>query len=134
MTMFTTSAQDQDQERAEARRQWIADHGSSHLQRLVAEGIECTATYAEEWLARERPDWRTYRSREGAVNPPHDPPAAALDLLDAARKGEPEARLVEWWSADVVCVGYTCMAYVDGEAIVYRVGDDGTPPLCTEEV
>src|SRR5581483_2250467 len=90
-----------ERERAEAERAyvadreaWIAEHGSSRLRRLVAEGIEHDAVYRDERLAMERPAWQWSRldgNLPGAE--PRNAPEEALDLLDAARADDPDAVL-----------------------------------------
>lgn len=78
------------------RAEWIAQHGSLRLQRLVAEGIEHSAVYYDERLAFELPGWVWYNSVSGDYADPRNAPASALALLDRARAVAPAARLVYW--------------------------------------
>lgn len=131
--------------RADAERvEWIRKYGSRRLQRMLEEGIEHTATYRDERLALERPEWRYSNDLPGRPDEPRNPPEEALDLLDEARKTVPDARLV-YWMAERPCDdceagycaahddryvrGYTCEAWFLGRQIIYRVADDGTPPV-----
>lgn len=78
------------------RAAWIEAHGSERLKRCVAEEIECDAIYRDERLAAERPGWGFTQGLPGDYSDPRNPPEAALDLLDEARKAEPEAELFYW--------------------------------------
>jgi hypothetical protein len=78
---------------------WIAAHGSPHLRRCIAEGIECRSSYQDERLAAERPGWRWYDDVRGTFEAPSNPPAEAFALLDAARKIAPDAKL-GWYTAE----------------------------------
>lgn len=133
--------------RADAERvEWIRKYGSRRLQRMLEEGIEHTATYRDERLALERPEWRYVSQVRGRYEEPRNPPEAALDLLDEARKTAPDARLVYWMVErscedcaagdcrdhdDRYVCGYTCMASFLDRDIVFRMADDGTPPVGT---
>jgi len=72
---------------------WIRAHGSSRLQRLLAEDIPLAATYRDERLAMERPGWRWEEANE-ETDDLRDATEAALDALDAVRaSGVSDARL-----------------------------------------
>lgn len=129
-------------EAAAQRIAWIGQHGSARLKRLLFEGIEHDAVYRDERLGAERPGWRyDVQGLPGTASDPRNPPEAALDLLDEARKTAPDARLVYWtvdedWDdyGDKVVdekYGYTATAKFLGLNIVYRVADDGAPPVVT---
>jgi hypothetical protein len=75
---------------------WIVQHGSEHLRRLWAEGIECRKLYLRERVAVELPGWRFSSQVPGYYEKPSNPPLSALKLLDEARTLRPEARLVRW--------------------------------------
>jgi hypothetical protein len=81
-----------EEEAAAERAQWIERHGSSRLKRLVAEKIEHEAVYRDERLAIDRPGWE-WEPVPMRLSEPRNPPEAALDLLDAARKTDPAATL-----------------------------------------
>ena len=79
---------------AAERADWISTHGSARLRRLVAENIEHEATYRDERLALTRPGWQwETQMRPVKITEPRNPPEAALNLLDQARKTEPLAKL-----------------------------------------
>lgn len=69
------------------RREWIAVHGSDHLQRLDREGIELDKVYRDERLELEAPGFIWAR-----ILPKHDlrdalnPRPEHIELLDEARK------------------------------------------------
>lgn len=134
-----------DEQRADQEREaWIRAHGSRRLKRMLEEGIEHRATYRDERIAMERPDWRYKLDVPGRAEEPRNPPEAAFDLLDEARETAPDARLV-YWLAERDCEecesgyctdhddhyirGYTCVASFLGLDIVFRIADDGTPPV-----
>lgn len=129
----------QEAQAAEERAAWIEAHGSPRLKRLVAEGIEHDAVYRDERLALERPGWRWDRDVPGSADDPRNAPMSALELLDEARETDPDAELVYWTVHEeddedddgepVMVRGYTCVAEFLGRRIVYRVADDGTPPI-----
>lgn len=135
------AAAEADQDRIE----WIREHGSPRLRRLLEEGIEHGAVYRDERLAMERPGWRY--NEHWIAQEPRNAPMKALELLDDARQTAPDARLV-YWTATLPCDdcededdcyceveevrGYTCEAEFLGRKIVYRVEDDGTPPVLAE--
>lgn len=125
------------------RAAWIEAHGSPRLRRLLAEEIEHEAVYRDERLALERPGWRWDTITGTQQHEPRNAPDSALDLLDEARKLAPDARLV-YWTVDeapddeyedvsrVAVRGYTCEAKFMGSTIVFRVDEDGTPPVVLE--
>lgn len=80
----------------EVRNQWIAEHGSTRLQRMAAEEIECERVYLDERLALERPGWQWYQQADGDYDDPRNPPEEAFAMLDQARQVEPTAKLVYW--------------------------------------
>lgn len=80
---------------------WISQHGSTRLQRLVAEGISCHDTYRREResydaaefdraLANERPGWKKATS---SIEPVSDVGERSFALLDVARRVAPAAKL-----------------------------------------
>jgi len=137
-----------ERERAEAaeREEWVREHGSPRLRRLLEEEIEHGAVYFDERLAAERPGWS-----ENAAIPTREPrnaPEEALGLLDEARKTAPDAKLV-YWVAYLPCEycdededdcrceidevrGYTAEATFLGRKIVYQVDEDGVPPVVVD--
>lgn len=127
-------------EDAEATKQciWISEHGSSRLQRLIAEDIECVSVYLEERLALERPGWAYDADVRGEAAVPRNSKQAGLDLLDEARKTASDAKLAWWVIAhqhDEDCdpeqgydcdkktdwKGYACTAKFLGREIVFGV-------------
>lgn len=130
-----------DQERVD----WIREHGSPRLKRMLEEGIEHMATYRSERLALERPGWSFANDVRGDADEPRNPPKEAFDLLDEARAIAADAQLVYWVAErdcegcrerycpdhgeDYTVRGYTCVATFLGRKIVFRVTADGTPPL-----
>ncbi|MCE5324910.1 MAG: hypothetical protein LLG01_00700 [Planctomycetaceae bacterium] len=110
---------------------WIAEHGSTRLKRLVAENIEHEAVYLEERLTLERPGWAYDADVQGEAKEPRNSKQEGLDLLDEARKTDPEAQLV-WWVVDnsddpdredthAIWKGYACTAEFLGRDIVFGV-------------
>ena len=104
---------------AEARRHavivaWAQQHGSTRLQRALAEGIACEAVYRDERLAAERPGWVWESEVAGESSEPRNPSAEAFALLDVARSVDAEATLV-WWQAEHSCgdecYGHECPEY-----------------------
>jgi hypothetical protein len=94
---------------------WAQQHGSTRLQRALAEGIECEAVYRDERLAVERPGWVWASAVDGDHSEPRNPRDEAFALLDKARAIDPEARLV-WWQAEHSCdegecYGHECPEY-----------------------
>jgi len=85
------AAQEKAQEEAD-RAAWIEAHGSPRLKRLAAEGIEYMATYRDERLAIERPDWE-WKPRNLYLSEPRNAPLEAIALLDEARKTESSCKL-----------------------------------------
>lgn len=75
------------------RERWIADTGSAHLKRLVAEGIEHGRLYRNERLAAERPSWKWWDRPEADLLEARNPSPEAIRLLDAARAWDPRAEL-----------------------------------------
>lgn len=76
-------------------------HGSSHLQRLVAEDIEHDTQYGDERLTFEHPGWHwdCYDDYEAASSATSE----AFEILDEARQSIAAAKLVEltrWRKAD----------------------------------
>lgn len=101
---------------------WIAEHGSDHLKRLVAEGIECNRLYYTERLLHDYPGWRYYKYVPGDYSDPENPPLEAINLLNDARKVCPKAKLVFWEANEEDCEwsGYAAVAkYIDDTEIVF---------------
>lgn len=73
--------------------EWIRAFGSKRLKRMLEEEIECKAVYRDERLAAERPGWVYYNDIPERTHDPRNPPESAFDILDEARKVEPEAVL-----------------------------------------
>lgn len=78
-----------------ARDEWIRTHGSDYLRRLLDAGQPVGDLYQTERLAVERPGWSFGATSYGSTMSP--PTVAELDLLDEARKIEPEAQLAIFW-------------------------------------
>ncbi len=76
------------------RATWIAAHGSTRLQRMLAEGIEHDRVYRDERLALERPGWVYYQDTDGTTKTPRNVPESAFSVLDEARKIDPGAVLM----------------------------------------
>lgn len=111
---------------------WIAEHGSDRLKRLVAEGIEHDNVYYEERLIAERPGWDYAYGVPGEARETRNTRQEGLDLLDKARKTDPNAKLV-WWviehehndcDTEEDCPaydwrGYVCVGEFLGNEVVY---------------
>lgn len=72
---------------------WVAAYGSKRLKLCVAEDIECDAIYRDERLALDRPGWCWYNDCLGASDEARNPPVDAFEVLEEARKLEPDAQL-----------------------------------------
>lgn len=116
---------------AEERAQWISEHGSARLQRLVAEDIEHDNLYYAERLAHDRPGWRYESDVPGDARETRNTRQSGLDLLDEARKTDEHATLA-WWvitadcdygDREVVWKGYACQSAYLGRDIIYGVPD-----------
>lgn len=92
-------AAEADRQAEVGRNAWIAEHGSTRLKRLLAEGIELENTYLDERIALERPGWAYQYDRRGEANEARNARQTGLDLLDEARKTAPQAKLV-WWTVE----------------------------------
>jgi hypothetical protein len=126
------AAEQAQKEAAEAAKQaemrtWIEAHGSERLKRCLAEGIECSASYRDERLAAERPDWQWYDEVSGVYDEPRNPPVEAFAMLDDARKFDPAAKLIHIKGSDPSA--YAVKAIFLGDQIVY-----GWPSEVEEEV
>lgn len=108
---------------------WIAEHGSDRLQRLVAEGIKHDAVYYEERLAAERPGWAYRDDVRGVPLEVRNAKQEGLTLLDEARKIDGNAKLV-WWTIthwpQPDWRGYVCVGEFLGRETVYGVPDEYT--------
>lgn len=103
---------------------WAAAHGSPRLRRCLAEGIECEAVYRDERLALEYPGWRREVDVPGERQEPRNPPGAAFELLDEARKNPltQDAVLAFWvapYQLPVPWRGYVAIASSPFGEIVY---------------
>lgn len=126
-----------EQARYSERNAWIAAHGSARLKRLLAEGIELENTYLSERIALERPGWAYDCDRRGEARQVRNARQEGLDLLDEARKIDPDATLV-WWTithehddcedtGDCPVYdwkGYACSSTFLGIDIVYGIPDE----------
>ncbi len=89
---------------------WIEAYGSVRLKRMLQEGIDHRGVYLDEWLAKERPGenrktfldrwiayerpgWKWSYSLDAELTPSRNVPLEAFDVLDEARKLEPDAKL-----------------------------------------
>lgn len=108
------------------RADWIAEHGSERLRRLVAEGIEHDAVYRDERLAVDRPGWDWLADSdwgEASLAEPRNASEAALRLLDRARKSDPAAHLqyfVLQQDDDTTDRGYVVVTEFLGRDIVWN--------------
>ena len=116
---------------------WAQQHGSTRLQRALAEGIECRAVYRDERIAIERPKWEWAGAVVGDYSDPRNPGTEAFTLLDRARLADPAATLV-WWEATHFCGEdcygndcpkydrreYACLASYLGRKIVLFASED----------
>lgn len=92
-----------ERDEAEDRLSWIRDYGSDRLRRHVEHGIECASIYRDERMAAERPNWvlvdnwcagHDPRTTEIKFDVPRNiKEIEALDMLDAARKDDPDCVL-----------------------------------------
>lgn len=66
---------------------WIRDHGSERLQKIVRLGLlgKSAAVYRDERLVRDRPGWRWLHDDDD-VRDALNPTMASLNALEAARK------------------------------------------------
>lgn len=112
------------------RQAWIDQHGSTRLQRMAAEGIECQAAYRDERLATDRPGWSWYDNVMGTTKDPRNPTEDAFAVLDEARKIDPAAKLQYYVVEDRVdddgdetlgCSGYVAESEFLGRVIVFGV-------------
>lgn len=87
----------------QSRLDWIAEHGSQSLRRMVEENMSWNAVYVEEhvdWehqmftarLTTERPGW-VHFDEPDRIQTPKRPKVRAWAMLDAARGVEPTAKL-----------------------------------------
>lgn len=113
-----------EREKAEAAEiaAWAAEHGSSRLQRLLAEGIDCAGVYRTERITLEYPGWRYARMVPGDDVEPRNAPEAALDMLDEARRSAGErtaGAVLRFWkyvdedTGEKVWSGYVAMIQDD---------------------
>lgn len=96
------AAEEKAKAEAEAERdKWILAHGSTRLQRILSEELidGSAGAYRDERLALERPGWVWERETSGNYDDIRNPGEQAFELLDWARRDEPEAKLV-YWRAD----------------------------------
>lgn len=123
-------AKEEEESRAVAEREaWIREHGSERLLRMLEEGIEFEKTYLDERLAIERPEWRYVVDcdRDYDEDEPKNIPQAALELLDEARKKDPNTKLALWEieseddDGDASWRGHVCKSTFLGEDIVFGV-------------
>lgn len=82
--------------------EWIESHGSNRLKRMIKEDIECEAVYRDERLEADRPGWEYSDNCRGEYDDPRNVPEDAFNLLDEARKTEPDAKLV-YWTVEHIC-------------------------------
>lgn len=124
---------------AQARQQeienWIRQHGSERLQRMLKEELPVNTVYHEERLAMDRPGWKFYSNVLGSTSDPINPPMKAFELLDEARKVDPESYLqyyTEGWTDDDEdewyedrpkhkVAKYVAESFFLGERVVYGV-------------
>ena len=123
--------------RAVEKADWITEHGSDRLKRLLSEGIECESVYLDERIAAERPGWSYQCDRRGEAEEVRNARQEGLDLLDEARKTDPQAKLA-WWTIDhehdgcedaedcprYDWKGYACTSIFLGSDIVYGVPEE----------
>lgn len=86
----------EEEQREAERQQWIAAHGSAHLQRCIEAGYNCKRLYVVERAALEAPGFTVDFDDKAAWKDRSCPTPAALDAEDAARAlglGEP---LIVW--------------------------------------
>ncbi len=118
---------------------WIAEHGSDRLKKCIAEDIECGAAYFDERLEMERPGWTVYKDCEGESSDPRNPPLAAFEVLEAARKFDPQSELQyhvvngepagpdddgDWVEATEGWRGYTAEAMFLGKRITFGLPEE----------
>lgn len=86
------------QEHYEAERaDWIREHGSRRLRRMLEEGIECDAVYRDERLGHELGEgWGWIKHVRGEGDEPRNVLEDAFTTLDEARSSRPDARLNYW--------------------------------------
>ena len=118
---------DADMERQAAedsKRAWIASHGSERLRRCKQEGIECDSLYLEERIALDRPGWVYASDVEGDTYEPRNAKELAFEILDAARKTAPDAKL-KWYKEESTydTTGRKCYVaqaeFLDGYEILF---------------
>lgn len=80
-------------EEQQERANWIEQHGSIRLKRLVQEGIKHDAVYADERLSADRAGWCYYGNAVGEFCDAINAPIEAFDVLDAARTTASDAQL-----------------------------------------
>ncbi len=82
------------------RNNWIAEHGSSRLQKCVAQGIKYEGIYNSERLAHDLPGWEFWGDVvENESNDAINPTEEQIDALIAARETWPngDVRLRSIW-------------------------------------
>lgn len=74
------------------RAEWIVRHGSAHLRRCAAEGVESDRFYRNERLALDLPRW-SWLPVSVTLREPRNPSPEAFAMLERARADAPAALL-----------------------------------------
>jgi hypothetical protein len=85
-----------EQQRHNQMIEWIRNHGSIRLNRLVNEDIACFAVYRSERLELEYPGWELASTLDGSYKEARNCTEASLAMLDDARKTIPSATIKFW--------------------------------------
>jgi hypothetical protein len=115
----------EDAQRDRERQEWIAAHGSAHLQRCIAAGYDCKRLYVLERAALEAPGFTVDFGDKAAWKPRACPTTEGLDAEDAARAlglGEPQTVWLTTPAQDRVGdpEGYDYEEFAACEAVIIR--------------